>query len=120
MNLQVCCWLALSIVEMKKLKGEEMKRQKQIHINQYQLNALLNQVQKEGYKYLLKKGVYCTTCGGAATNVTVEEIHLNALNDTMIHGICEKCKGKVTRIMEFGEDKEFFEKANNFRTSINN
>ncbi len=97
-----------------------MSRQKQIQINQFQLNTLLNQEQKEGFKYLLREGVYYTTCGGSATDVTVEEIHLNTLNDIMVRGICGKCKGKVTRIMEFGEDKEFLEKANNFRKSINN
>jgi len=97
-----------------------MKRQKQIKINQFQLNVLLNDEQKEDFNYLLENGVYCSTCNGTAKGVTVEEIHLNTLNDIMVHGICGKCKGKVTRIMEFGEDKIFFEKANNFRKSINN
>lgn len=36
----------------------------------------------------------------------------------MIKGSCEVCNGKVTGIMEFGEDKKFFNKANDFRKSI--
>lgn len=97
----------------------DMKHQKQIQINRFQLNVLLNQEQKEAFDFLLKEGVYCTTCVDSATDVTVKEIHLNSLNDIVVQGICGKCNGKCTRIMEFGEDKNFFEKANDFRKSIN-
>jgi DNA polymerase II large subunit len=36
----------------------------------------------------------------------------------MVKGTCKECQGKVTRIIEFGEDQDFFNKANNFRKSI--
>ena len=98
-----------------------MNRPKEIQINQFQLNILLNDEKKQGYKYLLKNGVFCSTCKGICTEgVNVIEIHLNSLNDIIIHGTCKVCNGKVTRIMEFGEDKEFFAKANDFRKSIKN
>jgi hypothetical protein len=38
----------------------------------------------------------------------------------MIRGNCKVCNGKVTRIMEFGEDNDFYRKANDFRKSIDN
>ena len=93
-----------------------MERQKDIIISESQLDLLLNDSEKEGYNFLLKKGVHCTTCKEICSQgVEVLEIHLNPLNDIMIHGTCKACGGKVTRIMEFGEDRQFFKKANNFR-----
>ena len=48
----------------------------------------------------------------------VKEIYLTNLNDIMVRGTCNICNGKVTRIMEFGDDKEFYKKANEFRKAI--
>jgi len=36
----------------------------------------------------------------------------------MIKGNCKDCNGKVARIVEFREDKDFFNKANDFIESI--
>lgn len=96
-----------------------MTKQADKKINRFQLNVLLNNEQKEGFDYLLNQGVFCRTCGGTcAEGVEIKEIYLNSLNDILIKGNCKVCKGKVARIMEFGEDKEFFERANKFRKSI--
>ena len=88
-------------------------------INQFHLSILLNDKQKKDYIFLLQKGVYCNTCKSICTEgVEVKHIFLNSMNDIMIKGNCKKCGGKVVRIMEFGEDKSFFEKASDFRKRI--
>lgn len=98
-----------------------MSKQRDIQINPFQLSRLLNDEQKSGYVFLLNDGVYCSTCGDScAKGVNVSEIHLNAMNDILIRGTCKVCNGKVTRIMEFGEDRDFCEKANNFREEMEN
>lgn len=96
-----------------------MKRLTDIEINSFQLNILLNDEQKGVYDYLLSEGVFCRTCGGICTKgIEVKDIYLNSLNDIMVQGKCKVCDGDVVRIMEFGESKEFFNKANEFRESI--
>ena len=98
-----------------------MTKQKDILLNIFQLNRLLSDKEKGGYEYLLQDGVYCSTCKDTCSQgVEVNEIYLSSLNDIKVQGICNKCGGKVTRIMEFGEDKAFFEKAKEFRKSLNN
>jgi len=93
-----------------------MERQKDIIITESQLDILLNENERKGYEKLLNEGVYCTICKkNSREGVEVNEIHLNPLNDIMIHGTCKACGGQVTRIMEFGEDRDFYQKANNFR-----
>jgi hypothetical protein len=96
-----------------------MKKLNEIQINHFQLNVLLNVEQKEVFDYLLNEGVYCRTFGGTCSKgVEIKEIHLNSLNDIMVVGKCKACNGDVVRIMEFGENKEFFNKANEFRESV--
>ena len=98
-----------------------MKRLTDIKINRFQLNVLLDDQQKEGFNFLVKQNIYCVTCSGfCKKGVIIEEIFLNSLNDIMIKGKCKVCNGQVARIMEFGEDKDFFNKANDFRKSIEN
>ena len=98
-----------------------MKKLTDIKINGFQLNVLLNDEQKEGFEYLQNQGVFCSTCKGICSKgVEIKEIYLNSLNDIMIRANCKVCNGQVTRIMEFGEDEEFFKKANDFRKSIVN
>ena len=90
-----------------------------IYINSFQLNILLNDEKKRVYKYLIENGIWCTTCQEICTEgVKVEEIYLTRLNDIKIHGTCNKCEGKVTRVVEFGEDREFYQSADKFRESI--
>jgi hypothetical protein len=98
-----------------------MKSISAIPINQFQLTVLLNDEQKEIYKFMLDEGVFCSQCGDfAAKGIEVKEIYLTNLNDIMVRGTCNVCNGKVARIMEFGEDKAFYEKANDFRKTIKN
>ncbi len=98
-----------------------MSQQKDIQITEFQLYFMLSDEQKKGYNYLLERGVYCATCGGKCKNgVNITEIYLNSHNDIMVQGTCKVCNGKVVRIIEFGEDRPFSEKANNFRNALGN
>lgn len=98
-----------------------MKSSIKIPINQFQLAVLLNEEQKQIYKFMLDEGVLCSQCGDiAAKGIEVKEIYLTKLNDIMVCGTCNVCNVKVARIMEFGEDKAFYEKASDFRKTIKN
>lgn len=98
-----------------------MKRPPEIQINQFQLARLLDEELMGFYKEVLADNVFCAHCGGVAPKgITVEQIYLTNLNDIMVHGTCKICNGKVSRIFEFGEDKAFYNKANDFRNSIRN
>ena len=96
-----------------------MKSTIEIPINQFQLAILLNEEQKVSYKFMLENGVFCVQCGSICEKgIEVEKIYLTNLNDVKVQGVCKVCNGKVVRIVEFGEDKAFYEKATNFRKSI--
>jgi hypothetical protein len=98
-----------------------MKRQKEIKLNEFQLNALLSEEEKNGYRYLLDNGVYCNGCQGICKKgVEIKSVKLDGLNDIVVEGTCRVCGHRVARVMEFGEDPEFFEKAVNFRKSLQN
>ena len=98
-----------------------MERPPEIQINIFQLNILLDDKQKDDYNYLLNNGVFCSRCGDICTKgIIVKVIYLTPLNDIMVQGTCKECGGKLTRIIEFGEDKDFYEKANDFRKLIRN
>ena len=98
-----------------------MKKLNEIKLNTFQLNVLLNEQEKEGFEMLLNEGVYCTRCNDVCKDGVVHySIKLNALNDVVVDGECATCGHKVCRVMEFGEDRAFFEKALEFRKSIQN
>lgn len=96
-----------------------MKRPPQIPLNQFQLAVLLNDDEKHFYDKVLAENVYCRSCAGnVAKGVVVTEILLNDLNDIHVRGTCKVCKGTVARIFEFGEQKEFYNRAMKFRKAI--
>lgn len=98
-----------------------MKRPPEIKINLFQLNVLLNDKQKDFFDTVLAGNVFCANCGGTCKNgITVKEIFLTNLNDIHVEGTCNTCNGKVARMIEFGENKEFYDKAMDFRKSISN
>ncbi len=91
---------------------------KQIEINQFELNILLDDEEKQDFEYLLNKGVYCNTCNEICKKgVDINNIFLNKHNDIKIQGTCKVCKGKVVRIMEFGEDEAFYKRVEDFKKS---
>jgi hypothetical protein len=57
-------------------------------------------------------------CFVAKEGITINEIFLTDLNDILVKGTCNSCNGKVARMMEFGEDKEFYNKAMDFRKFV--
>ena len=96
-----------------------MKRPPEIPINRFQMAILLDEKRKQDYQFLLDEGVICFQCGGIAQKgIVVTEMYLTSLNDIYVRGTCNVCQGKVARIMEFGEDKAFYEKACDFRKAI--
>jgi len=96
-----------------------MKKLPEIKINQFQLAVLLDEVEKHFFNFVIENNVYCCQCRGVATEgVDVEEMYLTSLNDIRVVGRCRKCKGEVGRLFEFGDKKEFYEKACRFRESI--
>ncbi|MDA3798513.1 MAG: hypothetical protein PF692_05470 [Kiritimatiellae bacterium] len=96
-----------------------MKRPEEIKINRFQLKVLLNDNQKEGFDYIVNHNVYCGNCGGTFNQgVEINGMVLDSLNDVRIEGACKNCQGKVARVIEFGEDKEYYQKAMDFRKSI--
>jgi hypothetical protein len=67
----------------------------------------------------LNQGVFCSSCGGTCEKgIEIIEVFLNSLSDIIIKGNCKVCDGKVIRVKEFGADIDFFNKANDFRKSI--
>ena len=97
-----------------------MKKLKEIKISRFHLDVLLNNEEKEGFGYLLKHGVHCYRCNSICTGVLNYTISLNWLNDIVVKGKCAACGRKVARIMEFGEKRDFFEKAMDFREALQN
>lgn len=98
-----------------------MKKLKEIKISRFQLDVLMNKEEIEGFKYLLQHGVFCTRCNTVCTKgVENYTLKLNWLNDIVVEGKCAVCGQKVARIMEFGESRDFFEKAMDFREALQN
>lgn len=98
-----------------------MKRPEEIKINRFQLAILLNDEQKKFFDTVMADNVFCVQCGGTCEKgITINEIFLTDLNDILVKGNCNTCKGNVARMMEFGEDKEFYNKVMDFRNSIKN
>lgn len=96
-----------------------MNALQEIEINTFQLNILLDKTDKNGFDYLLNNGVYCSNCNSICSKVEKNyNICLTKLNDIKIEGKCAKCKTKVVRIMEFGENENFYKRAINLRKSI--
>ena len=98
-----------------------MKRLKEIPLNTFQLNVLLYKQNKEDFRFLLEKGVFWSKCSGVCKKGVVNYTEkLDGLNVLVVEGECGVCGRRVARIMEFGENKSFFEKALDFRKSVQN
>jgi len=96
-----------------------MKKNEDMPINQFQLNVLLSKEEKEFYNYVIESNVFCTRCGKTCEQgITVDSLLLTSTNDIVVQGTCNVCRGKVARVMEFGENKEFNKKAMNFRKTV--
>jgi hypothetical protein len=97
-----------------------MKELSEIQINQFQLAVLLDEEERHFYNVVVEGFIYCSHCRGfAGEGVELDSIYLDSLNDIRVESRCRKCGGRVVRLFEFGEKKEFQEKACRFRESIN-
>ncbi|MFW5662357.1 MAG: hypothetical protein ACOCZW_01420 [Bacteroidota bacterium] len=47
--------------------------------------------------------------------MNADEYLLTDMNDLLVKGTCKNCNGEVARLMEFGEDQEFYNKAMKLR-----
>ena len=97
------------------------KRPEKIGITRIQLEMLLNEKEKKGFDFMLKKGVYCATCDqSGVAGVRIDKLTLNSLNDVLIEGTCSQFNGKVFRTVEFGENPDFYRKVIEFRQTLDN
>lgn len=96
-----------------------MRRPPKIKINGFQLSLLLDEYNKQQMFDMLKTNIFCGSCRGVSVEgIEVKEMILNSLNDIEFVGTCKVCEGSVARVFEYGEIKEFYEKAMAFRKSI--
>ena len=98
-----------------------MGKLKELSLNSVQLSNLLSEEEKDTYEFLLQQGVYCTSCRSICKEgVEVTSVTLNWLNDVVVNGRCKVCEQKISCVMEFGENQNFFIKAMEFRSSVGN
>ncbi len=91
-----------------------------IEINKFQLNALLNHHEKQGFKYLLQNDVWCSHCQCNNEEVSNYKLFLDRFNDIKVSAVCSECGHPIVHIMPFGENETFFRKAIQFRHKIIN
>ena len=92
----------------------------EIQIHKFQLGVLLTGIDKKFYNYIIKYNIYCSCCKSLAfKGIFVDEIYLTKYNDVRVVGRCKICNSEVLRLFEFGNEKEFRNKANKIRESIN-
>jgi hypothetical protein len=98
---------------MKSIVLEEIK------LNQFQLNVLLSEEDKEEYEYIIEEEIFCMKCDeNCSQGVEIKEHFLNTMNDLLLKGTCKKCGTAFSHFIDFGEDPDFFKRAVAFRKSI--
>jgi hypothetical protein len=97
-----------------------MNLRREIEINRFQLGVLLTGLDKNFYNCIIENNIYCSHCKSfAIRGIFVDTIFLTKLNDVKVYGRCKICNSEVVRLFEFGNEKEFRDKANKLRESIN-
>jgi hypothetical protein len=97
-----------------------MKRLKEIILNDSELDMLLSEEEKSGYNLLLNN-IFCFGCGDLCNKgIVTSAVKLDSRNDIVVEGNCNVCGHRVARVMEFGENESFFDKAMHFRKSLQN
>ncbi len=98
-----------------------MKHLKKIQLDEFQLERLLNDEEKRTYRFIIDTNVFCTHCEDTCPEgVDIESVWLNRFNDIHTDGRCRFCGNGVTRIIEFGANESFYDKAMEFRKSLVN
>lgn len=92
---------------------------RELLINNFQLGALLTGLDRKFFCFITKNNIYCSHCKNFAINgIYIDKAYLTKINDVRIFGRCRVCNSEVVRLFEFGNIKEFHEKANKLRESI--
>jgi len=87
-----------------------------IEINKFQLNSLLNQHEKKGFKFLLRNEICCSSCKNKDSQlINKHTLYLDRFNDLKITGVCSNCGSSINYIIPFGHSETFFRKAIQFR-----
>lgn len=95
-----------------------MKRKPEIEISEEDVEILLDNEYRH-FKDITRSQVHCAKCSeGYTVGIVNYRIFLNKLNDIVLRGSCSNCGHPVNRYLEFGEDKEFSERADLLRTAI--
>lgn len=98
-----------------------MQKPMELRVNYFQLDILFDKNEKKAFQYLLQEGVYCFRCNAICPKGVVDyTLRLDIWNNVVVNGKCAACGNQVVRVMEFGEDLTFFEKAMEFRKSLVN
>ncbi|MFP4543509.1 MAG: hypothetical protein ACLFQU_04675 [Candidatus Kapaibacterium sp.] len=93
-----------------------MKRLPEYKLTRLQLYSMMNAEQKSFVDYILENNIICAHCKEPGSmGMNADEYLLTDMNDLLVKGTCKKCNGEVGRLMEFGEDQEFYNKAMKLR-----
>ena len=74
------------------------------------------------FESITSNNIFCANCtiDKKIVGMNIREIYLSNLNDVMAKGICKECGGRVARVMETGEDPDFYKRAMAFRKAKKN
>lgn len=69
------------------------------------------------FEWMVKEKVICANCFDTKgmLGMDIQEVYLSDLNHIIVKGICKECGGKVSRVLETGEDPNFYKQAMIFR-----
>ena len=74
------------------------------------------------FESITSNNIFCANCtrDKGVVGMNIHKIYLSNLNDVIARGTCKECGGKVARVMETGEDSDFYERAMAFRKAKKN
>ena len=74
------------------------------------------------FESITSNNIFCANCtkDKGVVGMNIREIYLSNLNDVIARGTCKECGGKVARVMETGDDPDFYERAMIFRKAKKN
>jgi hypothetical protein len=98
-----------------------MKPLKEMHIVPFQLNRLFNEQERKVFNSTLKHSLFCFRCMDVCRMGLIDAtLRLDIWNNILVVGKCAKCRNMVYRAIEYGKDPFFYQKALEFRKSIQN
>jgi hypothetical protein len=97
------------------MKPSKKHRDKEIKIDIEDVQLIMGDDFQRFERYL--NNVFCGKCSKGTMSITIAnyEIFLNALNDLVLRGTCNKCGGAVARYIETGESQDKSEVAKHIK-----